>query len=67
MEKFIKRKIKKGVAKDYQRNAKYFDYYYIIYNNQRYTLKLNGWNDMNLDVVDNIVTIDNKKIKLVWE
>lgn len=61
-----KRKVQKGKAKDYMRNAKYFDYYYIIFKNKRYTLKLNVWKYMDLEVKNNKVEIDNNIINLEW-
>ena len=63
--KIIERKVKRGVAKDYLRNAKYFDYYYINYKKERYNLKLNGWNS-GLNVINNTVQISGQKIKLIW-
>lgn len=59
------RKVFKGKAKDYCRNAKYYYYYYIFYKNYRYTLNLNGWNyPWNLKVDKNYVVVDNEKILL---
>ena len=67
MEKLIKRKVKRGKAKDFKRNAKYFYYYYITYNNQNYILNLNGWNEENnLEIQNNFVFIENQKILLVY-
>lgn len=43
--KEISRKVKKRRAKDYLRDAKYYDWYYIVYDNQDIGLNLNGWND----------------------
>lgn len=63
----IKRKVKKGKAKDYRRNAKYFDYYYITFKNKNYTLNLNGWEDMDLQVQNNKVEIENNIIELIWQ
>lgn len=39
------RKIKRGKAKDYQRDAKYYDYYYIVVDNKHILLHMNGWSD----------------------
>lgn len=64
-DNYIIRKVHKGKAKDYCRNAKYFDYFYIIYKNKRYTLNLNGWNyDWHLKVKNDFVEIEGNKILL---
>lgn len=63
----LKRKVKRGKAKDYRRNAKYFDYYYIVYKNKTYTLNLNGWNyEENLQVIDDKVEIEGNIVELIW-
>lgn len=63
----LKRKVKRGKAKDYRRNAKYFDYYYIVYKNKTYTLNLNGWNyEENIQVIDDKVEIEGNIIELIW-
>ena len=63
----LKRKVKRGKAKDYRRNAKYFDYYYIVYKNKTYTLNLNGWNyEENIQVIDDKVEIEGNRIELIW-
>ena len=45
MEKTMVRVMKEGRAKDYQRNAKYFPYYYVIINKKSVLLKLGGWSE----------------------
>ena len=63
----LQRIVKKGKAKDYQRNAKYFDYYYIIYKNKSYTLNLNGWTyQENIKVLSNKCFIDGQCIQLIF-
>lgn len=59
-------KVYKG--KDYQRNAEYYDYYYVKIDNKDYPLALGGWNDIHNIKVDsnNIVNINDKKYKLDW-
>lgn len=57
------RKIKRGKAKDYQRNAKYFDYYYIIVNKKSVTLHMNGWSDgepIRRNELGNFITVEGK-------
>lgn len=68
MENVVKRKVLKGKAKDYTRNAKYFDYYYIVFNKKAYTLPLNGWGKMytNLKIKNNHVKIENTNIELIF-
>ena len=68
MENLLKRKVYKGRAKDYTRDAKYFDYYYINFMNKSYTLPLNGWEEMytSLKLKNNCVKIDSTIIKLVF-
>lgn len=61
--KLNKRKIKRGVAKDYQRGAKHYDYYYIIVNKNSYTLHMNGWSDglvIRRDENGDFVIVDGK-------
>lgn len=58
------RKIRRGRAKDYERDAKYYYYYYIVVNNKSYTIGLNGWNN-RLEVLkdligDEYVIVDNR-------
>ena len=58
--------VKRGKAKDYERDAKYYDYYYITVNKKDYTLSLNGWNRLpvNTDDNGNFVLIENNKYYL---
>lgn len=66
-KKLIKRKVRKGKAKDYRRNAKYYNYYYIIFNKKSYCLNLNGWNyPENLNITNGTVTVNNKEILLIY-
>ena len=63
------RKVRKGKAKDYQRNAKLYDYYYITVNNKDFNLKMNGWDDnhyldIKKDQIGKYVIIDNKNYYL---
>lgn len=65
-----KRVVKRGKAKDYQRDAKYFEYYYIRVNNKNHSLNWGGWNyDGNLvvrsDANGNFVMIEDKKYYLI--
>lgn len=41
--KSVVRKVKMRRAKDYNRDAKYFYYYYIVFENDEFPLKFNGW------------------------
>ena len=67
MEKKIYRKVKSGKAKDYRRDEKLYDYYYIIYKNTRFMLNWNGWDTgekvYNFDG-ENCIEIDGKRIFL---
>jgi hypothetical protein len=61
------RKVKKGKAKDYERDAKYYDYYYITVNNKDYTLNYAGWNretTIQNDKEGQFVIIEDKKYYL---
>ena len=44
-KKEIIRKVNKRRVKDYQRDAKYYDWYYIVYKNEEIGLNLNGWTE----------------------
>lgn len=48
IQKIITRKVKKRRAKDYMRDAKYYDWYYIVYKNSEIGLNLNGWRGWSL-------------------
>lgn len=61
------RAVKQGRAKDYERDAKYYPYYYITVKNKDYTLAWGGWSSETRvlhDAIGNYTVIDGVKYYL---